>query len=76
MGLQSFFVQFNSDSKAMRAGEQVFYQYGNRSDDYLVEQYGFCLDPGQNPFSNWKFRLLVGVSPTGEIENVSEFIPS
>ena len=76
VGLQSFFVQYNYDSKPMRAGEQVFYQYGNRSDDYLVEQYGFSLDPGQNPFSNWKFRLLVGVSPTGEIENVDELIPS
>ena len=40
-----------------------------------MEAYGFCLDPGQNPFSSWKFRLNIGVSPSGEIEDIEELIP-
>ena len=73
--LQSQFVHFNFTKKTLKAGEQAHYCYGNRSDDYLLEQYGFCLDDGQNPFSAWKFRVHVGVTPSGEIEDVSEFIP-
>jgi len=53
----------------------MFFEYGNRGDDYLVEQYGFCLDPDQNPFSQWKIRVLIGVNPIGEIEDISELIP-
>ena len=75
-GLQAFFVHYNVSHKTLRAGDQIFYEYGNRSDDYLVEQYGFCLEPNQNPFSSWKFRVMVGVSPTGEIEDIAELLPT
>lgn len=74
--MQAYFVQYNTDKKPMRAGDQVFYEYGNRSDDYLVEQYGFCLNPDENPFSAWKFRVSIGVSPTGEIEDIEELLPT
>ena len=42
-----------------KAGRQIYYQYGQRSDDFLVDNYGFCLDPGDNPFSAWKFRVVI-----------------
>ena len=73
--LPSFFVCYNQEKLPIRAGNQAFYSYGKRSDDFLVEQYGFCLDPGQNPFSSWKIRLNIGVSPSGEIEDIEELIP-
>ena len=76
VGMQAYFVHYNADSKPMHAGDQVFYMYGNRSDDFLVEQYGFCLDPDENPFSSWKFRVSTGVSPTGEIEEIEELLPT
>ena len=74
--LQAFFIHYNAGKKPLRAGSQVFYDYGNRSDDFLVEQYGFCFEPGTNPFSAWKFRVNVGVSPTGEIEEIDELLPT
>ena len=74
--MNSFFVQYNHSGKPMKAGEQAFNSYGNRGDDCLIESYGFCFEPGQNPFSSWKFRVLIGVNPAGEIEDVSELIPS
>ena len=73
--LESHFVHFNWSSKTVKAGEQAFFCYGSRSDDYLVEQYGFCLGEGENPFSAWKFRVHIGVSPSGEIDDISELIP-
>ena len=26
----------------------------------MVDNYGFCLDYGANPFSSWKFRVKIG----------------
>ena len=73
----AYFVPYNTSTKKLvQVGDQVFFDYGNRSDDFLVEQYGFCLEPGQNPFSSWKFRVNMSVSPTGEIEDIEELLPT
>jgi len=41
----------------------------------LVENFGFCLDHGQNPYSSWKIRVNIGVNPSGEIEDIEELLP-
>ena len=59
--LPFYFVHMDTAiTNQARAGQQLYYQYGKRSDDFLVENYGFCLDYGQNPFSCWKFRVIIG----------------
>lgn len=73
--MQSYFVHYNGGQKPLKENDQAFYMYGSRSDDYLLESYGFCLEPNQNPFSSWKFRVLIGVNPAGEIEEISEMVP-
>lgn len=40
----SYFVMVNKSGLPLRAGEQLFYNYGRRSNAYLLQHYGFCLD--------------------------------
>ena len=72
----AYFVHYNVGQQTIKAGEQALNEYGHRSDDFLVEQYSFCMEPGENRFSAWKFRVNVGVSPTGEIEDIAELLPT
>lgn len=66
--LPAFFAHIDQGFKPTKAGVQLYYQYGQRSDDFLVDNYGFCLDPGENPFSAWKFRVVIG-SKVGPLRN-------
>ena len=36
--------------------------------------YGFCLE--KNQFESYKFRVVLGTAPEGEIEDVSELLPT
>lgn len=56
----AYFVQLDRGLVPTKKGQQLFIQYGNRSDDFLVDNYGFCLDYGENPFSAFKFRVKIG----------------
>jgi len=58
--LPSYFVHFDQGLVPTKEGAQLFIQYGHRSDDFLVDNYGFCLDYSANPFSSWKFRVKIG----------------
>ena len=37
-----YFVLVNKDRRTIKAGEQVFYCYGDRSNRFLLQNYGFC----------------------------------
>ena len=74
--MNAYFTMYNQSDKVIPQGDQIFYQYGGRSDDFLASQYNFCLDPDENNYSSWKVRVLIGVNPIGEIEDISEFIPT
>ena len=63
--LPAFFAHIDQGRVPTKAGRQLYYQYGQRSDDFLVDNYGFCLDPGDNPFSSWKFRVVIGSKVDG-----------
>jgi hypothetical protein len=39
---ETYFVLVNNDRKPFKAGDQVYYCYGNRSNRYLLVNYGFC----------------------------------
>jgi len=43
--MQSYFIHYNGGQKPLKENDQAFYMYGSRSDDYLLESYGFCLEP-------------------------------
>jgi hypothetical protein len=67
----NFYVDASSDSFVMttsrswKAGEQVYINYGSfnslRSNDDLLHQYGFVLEP--NPFCTVKVSLRLGGQP-------------
>jgi hypothetical protein len=39
-------------------GEQIFINYGCRTDDFLLQSYGFCLPPGHNALTNVRISLI------------------
>jgi hypothetical protein len=44
----SFGVRLNHPDQPMRKGEQIYLDYGNRANSYLLNEYGFTLK--NNPF--------------------------
>jgi len=56
----AYFIHYDRGLSSSKKGAQLFIQYGHRSDDFLVDNYGFCLDFGANPFSAYKFRVKMG----------------
>jgi hypothetical protein len=53
----SYFIFSNTHAtKSLRANEEVFYSYGERSNAYLFLFYGFCLDH-KNKFDSLDIRL-------------------
>jgi len=53
----SYFIFSNTHAtKSLRANDEVFYSYGERSNAYLFLFYGFCLDH-KNKFDSLDIRL-------------------
>lgn len=73
---EAFFAHHDKSKTPNKAGMQLYYQYGHRSDDFLVDNYGFCLDPGRNPFSSWKFRVVMGSQTPQTLSDITELIPT
>ena len=44
---QSYVAFVNKSRRTIEPGEQVFYQYGNRSNRFLLYGYGFCIPDNQ-----------------------------
>lgn len=42
MAKDTYFTYVNKDRRAFEQGDQVFYCYGNRSNKFLLVNYGFC----------------------------------
>ncbi|CDW82727.1 set domain protein [Stylonychia lemnae] len=53
----NFLVIVNQSGKDIKAGEQIYYSYGRRSNSDLLLNYGFCLDEN-NQYNSMQFRLL------------------
>lgn len=60
----TYFTFVNKNRKTFMPGEQVFYCYGNRTNKFLLVNYGFCF-PG-NSYDSYEFPLRLDV-PTDEI---------
>ena len=59
----TYFVFVNKNRKTITAGEQVFYCYGNRTNKFLLLNYGFCF-PGNN-YDSYEVPLRLD-TPIGE----------
>ena len=64
MTADTYFCYVNKNRETIEAGDQVFYCYGNRTNKFLLLNYGFCF-PG-NRYDSFEFPLRLDV-PTDEI---------
>lgn len=62
----NYFVMINWNKESIKPGEQIFYNYGRRSNFYLMSNYGFCLDE-INSYDELQFRVILGINPKGTI---------
>ena len=60
----TYFNFVNKNRKTIEAGEQVFYCYGNRTNKFLLVNYGFCF-PG-NKYDSYEFPLRMDM-PIGDL---------
>ena len=63
---------FNYCRETAKKGDQVWYAYGHRSNEFLLENYNFSLTAADNKFATCKFRVIVGTSPEAAIEDPTE----
>ena len=64
------FYHFNSARRTISAGEQIFYNYGNNKNGYLMLQYGFCFP--SNKFDSFELRMKLDMSI--QDHNISDLI--
>ena len=60
----TYFHLVNKNRRTVEAGEQVFYCYGNRTNKFLLLNYGFCF-PGNN-YDSFEFPMRLDV-PVGSV---------
>eukprot|EP00347_Sterkiella_histriomuscorum_P009137 403342378 len=54
---QNYLVIVNTSGKDISAGEQVYYNYGKRTNADLLANYGFCLDES-NIYNSLEFKVM------------------
>ena len=52
---QTFFVMLNKERRTIQPGEQVYNNYGNHPNKYLLLQYGFCF--AENKHDSYEFYM-------------------
>ena len=52
---ETFFTLVNKTRETIEAGEQVFYCYGNRTNKFLLLNYGFCF--ANNKYDSYEFPM-------------------
>ena len=72
----SYFTFYNNGLELMKAGDQVTFSYGCKANHELVEVYGFSLEAHENPYANYKFRVVRGVSSETAIDDEDELLIS
>ena len=67
---ETFFTTINKERRTIQPGEQVFYNYGNHPNRYLLVHYGFCLP--DNKYDTYELRMRVDKS--SEEHSLTELI--
>jgi hypothetical protein len=57
---ESYFVLTNLQRRTLQPGEQAFYCYGNRSNKFLLKNYGFCYMG--NRYDSYVVKLKMNVN--------------
>eukprot|EP00347_Sterkiella_histriomuscorum_P010062 403338831 len=70
----NYFVMVNRHTRELKKGEQIYYNYGKRTNAYLLENYGFVLDES-NQYNSLEFRVILGVNPKEQINLAQDLIP-
>jgi len=70
----TFFVLVNDGAESIMPGEQVLYTYGNRSNRYLLEHYGFVLSD-ENPYASVEFRIIISTNPKETLASARQLLP-
>jgi len=70
----TYFVMMNRKSVPIQPGEQIFLNYGNRSNAYLMENYGFTLDD-TNRQACITLRVVIGTNPKEKISSAPKLLP-
>ena len=60
--------------KAIEPSEQVWFNYGRRSNSHLFENYGFTLDH-TNVYANLRLRVILSTNPKQKIETAKSLFP-
>ena len=60
----TYFHLVNKNRRTIEPGEQVFYCYGNRTNKFLLLNYGFCF-PGNN-YDSFEFPMRLDI-PVGQV---------
>ena len=71
----SYFIMMNRSGKPIKAGQQIYYNYGRRNNAYLLQNYGFVMDEA-NQYNTMHFRVVLGTNPKAAINHVSELFPN
>jgi len=56
---ESYFCFTNNDRRALQPGDQAFYCYGNRSNKFLLVNYGFCFP--NNRYDSYEIGVRLDV---------------
>lgn len=65
----------NHSRRTLQPGEQAYYHYGNRSNKFLLLNYGFCF--AENKYNSYAFKLKLDLQ--NKIKSINEeelLIPS
>lgn len=71
----TYFIMLNKKNTPIKAGEQIFLNYGSRTNGHLIENYGFTLDD-TNRQSCLSLRLVIGTNPKEKISSPAKLVPS
>ena len=70
----SYFIMMNRSGKPIKAGQQIYYNYGKRNNAYLFQNYGFVMNDA-NQYNTLHFRVTLSTNPKQAINHVSELFP-
>ena len=51
----TYFVIVNNSRKTIKPGEQIFFCYGNETNDHFMLRYGFCFE--NNKYDSYQVKL-------------------
>ena len=61
----TYFVYTNESRKPILPGDQIFYCYGNRTNRFLLLNYGFCFP--DNRYESYEVHMKMDLNQNGDL---------